>query len=455
VTAGFDLPKRVGARGLAAAGTVSSGSLVLALALPLLFLHSQFQPSVSVNAGSTSVDAYLSDFAVLAVVVAAFAALVRRGAAPLRPGRPLWIAGGAFFLWLAFETLWGGHVASSYPTATHAVTAAKFLEYALLAPAVALLVRSVRDLLPLLWSLALWSAAATIVGIAEFFGADIAAKGTVGHRQASFLSSADFAALSGAALLVGIVAVSVPRFRLPRALGLTATAAGALGMIVAGAVASVLGLGTALVAGAVVLLLRRELDLRRVVASAAVAAIVVAGAVAIRGADLQAFARFLGASTTSTKPEAKVQTYAHRTLLVWLGFEIWKDHPVLGVGWEGSAEPANFAPHLPAAHRHFPEESPLAFPSEANRYGVQNVWVQALADLGVVGFALWLAVFLAAAWLAARAAIARGSLAALLGLLWTALLLWLWSAQGFIAGIPLDALTWLAFGLAATRSAPE
>ena len=33
-----------------------------------------------------------------------------------------------------------------------------------------------------------------------------------------------------------------------------------------------------------------------------------------------------------------------------------------------------------------------------------------------------------------------------------ALLVWLWSAQGYVAGIPLDALTWLAFGLAATET---
>jgi hypothetical protein len=39
----------------------------------------------------------------------------------------------------------------------------------------------------------------------------------------------------------------------------------------------------------------------------------------------------------------------------------------------------------------------------------------------------------------------------LVALTWIALLVWLWTAQGFVAGIPLDALTWLAVGLAATR----
>ena len=42
---------------------------------------------------------------------------------------------------------------------------------------------------------------------------------------------------------------------------------------------------------------------------------------------------------------------------------------------------------------------------------------------------------------------------ALLGLGWTALVVWLWTAQSFVAGIPLDAVTWLGFGLVATGAA--
>jgi O-antigen ligase len=149
-----------------------------------------------------------------------------------------------------------------------------------------------------------------------------------------------------------------------------------------------------------------------------------------------------------------VQTYAHRTLLSWLGWHIWLDHPVAGVGWEGSAEPANFEPYLAEAHRRFPDEAPNAFPSSApdRRYGVQNSWLQALADLGVLGFILWVATFAAAAWTAVRGLMAPQALYALLAV---ATLVWLWTAQGFVAGIPLDGLTWLVFGVAATRMRPE
>jgi O-antigen ligase len=322
----------------------------------------------------------------------------------------------------------------------------------LLAPAVPLLVRRRADAFVCIWSLVGWSALATLAGIAQFFGAQIFLAGTVGHRQASFLSSGDFAALSAAALVVGVVGLGWQRARFGRPLIALAIATGVLGMIVAGALASVLGLATALVVLALVLLLRRELEWRRVAAVALAGLVVLGGAIAIRGTDLEAFAHFLGAKRHHATSQ-KVQTYAHRTLLSWIGWQIAKDHPLLGVGWEGSAEPVNFTPYLPAAHAHFPNESPLAFPSAApdRRYGVQDSWIQALADLGILGLVLWIATFLSAGWLAAAAALREGRPLALYALGTVCVLVWLWAAQGYIAGIPLDALTWLTFGTAATR----
>jgi O-antigen ligase len=408
-------------------------ALIVAAAIPLLFLHVSYQPGVSVG----SVDAYLSDFAVLAVVICALVEGARTRFAPLASGRWIWLALAFFVAWMVLEVALGHHHAAGYATGDHLVTAAKFAEYALLAPSVVLLIRTREDALLAAWVLVLWSCLATIAGVAQFFGADIFLAGTVGRRQASFLASADFAALSAAALLVGVVVTA------PRALRLLAFATGILGMIVAGAMASVLGLATALAAYAI--LQRREP--RRVAAALAAGLVVAAGAIAIRGSDLDAFARFLGASPGShAEGGTKVQTYAHRTLLVWLGWQIWKDHPVVGVGWEGSAEPVNFRPYLHAAHLRFPNESPLAFPSAApqRRYGVQNSWVQSLADLGAIGLLAWAGVFVTAAWHAFR----RGLLYPLLAL---CVLVWLWTAQGFVAGIPLDALTFGVIGLAARR----
>jgi O-antigen ligase len=433
---------------------LSLRSLVLAAAIPVLFLHVHYEPGVVLHAGSTTVHAYLSDFAVLAVVVAAVVAGARLGWAPLRAAWPLWIAGGLFFAWVLVEIAWGRHVSSTgYDWHAHVVTAAKFGEYALLAPAVPLLLREKRDLAVVAWSLALWNALAAAVGLAQFFGAAIfMADGRGGVRQASFIGSSDWAALASATLLVGIVGLALPKLRLGRALTWTALAGGVVGMIVAGALASVIGLATALVVLTLVLFARREIEPRRVAYVALTALVVLAGAVAIRSSDLNAFRRFVDSAPAKTQSSAdRTPSYAHRTLLSWLGYEIWKGHALLGVGWEGTTEPAVFEPYIPAAHRRFPNETPLAFPSPTRRYGVQDAWIEAAADLGVVGFVLWAAMFGAAGRLAAREALSRGTATGLFAVSALGLLVWLWVAQGFYAGIPLDALTWLVFGAAALR----
>jgi O-antigen ligase len=227
-------------------------------------------------------------------------------------------------------------------------------------------------------------------------------------------------------------------------------------VILAAAVASLLGVATAALVIAVVLLLKRELPRRRVLATGAVVVVVAAGVVALRGGDLGSFARFVGAPSTTPQAHQKtVQTYSHRTLLAWIGLQIWKDHPVLGAGWEAAGDPATFGPYLAAAHRRFPSEPAGAFPTRTHPFSTQDMWIESLAELGIVGFVLLVSMFAAVVVTAWRAARTSGGAAALIGLGWTALVVWLWTAQSFVAGIPLDAVTWLGFGLVATGAAWE
>ena len=428
----------------------SAGALVLAGALPLLFLHRAYQPALNVAVGHTTVTAYLADFAVLAIVAAAVAVGLRDGFGPLRAGRPLWLGLALFLAWVGLEVLYGHHRSAAYATASHAVSALKYGEYLLVAPAIALLVRRRADLVALLWGLVLWTGAATVLGLAQFFGADILLKHFTGGRTSSFIGYDDYAALAAGVLLVGLVALTLPRLGLGERLGIAALAAGGLGAILSGALAAVLGLLTAAAVLAFVLWRNRPVERRRVLAAAAVVLVVTVGAVAIRGNDLSSFARFLGAKQHT---QAKnVQTYSQRTLLAWIGFEIWKGQPLLGSGWLASSEPATFEPYLPAAHRRFPTLSPLDFPAPSRPWGVQDAWIQAGADLGVVGFMLWLGAFAAAGWVAVRGLRGRLAAAPLAGLLGVVALCWLFTAQGFFAGIPLDGLAALVFGLAATRT---
>ena len=330
------------------------------------------------------------------------------------------------------------------------MTAAKFFEYALLAPAVVLTLRRHADLLLLLGAVIAWSVLATFVGLLQFFGANIFVSGATGGRQLSFLGFHDFGALSAAALAVAMVTIALPALALERRLGWVGAASGGLGVILSAPLTAVIGLGLAALGLIAVAHLRHELAPRRLAAVAAILAVTSAGAVAMRGDQLDVVLRLVGIESTQAAND-NVESYAHRSVLAWIGWQMFLDHPLTGVGWEASGDPSRFMPYLPAARREFPDEPDLAFPSPTRRYGVQNLYVQTLADLGAVGFLLLVSVFALGAWLAIRARTAFTTV----GLLWIAVVAGVWAALGIVAGIPLDALTWMALGLAAIPRARE
>lgn len=428
-------------RATTAAAAVSTEALVLAAAIPILFIHLRYQPKFHLGLSTTKVGVELSDFAVLATVLAALAAGLRRGWAPLRRGAPLWIAAAAYFAWIVVEVAIPAGSAG-YPTAKHAVTAAKLAEYALLAPAVVLILRNRVELRLVAYVVTAWSVLATAVGIAQFFGANIFVSGATGGRQLSFLGFHDFASLSAAALLLGAATFALPRLELDRRAGWCALVAGCIGVILSAALAAVIGIAAASAALALLTLVRREVVVRGFVVAGIAVAIALVGAVAMRGNDL---GRYFGLEKEK-HANAGVESYAHRTVLAYIGYRIWRDHPVAGVGFEGSNDPSRYLEYVPAAKARYPHEPALAFPTAKRAYGVQNFYVQHLADLGVVGLLLLAGTFAASLALAARRLTSTG---AVIGLLWTLVVGGLWIAQGIVAGLPLDALTWIAFGLAA------
>ena len=432
------------ARGAAALSGITPETLVLAAAFPVVFWHLKYQPSVIFEIGSTEVGVQLSDVAVLAVVAAGISAGRRLGFAPLARALLLWIALALLFTWILIEiALPAG--SDGYPWQTHGVTAAKFLEYALLAPAVVLAVRRHADLLLLLAAVVAWSAAATFIGLLQFFGADLFVSGATGGRQLSFLGFHDFGALSAAALVVGMASIALPRLGLNHRIGRVAVVGGVLGVILSAPVTAVIGLGLAAIALAAIAFLRHEAAPRRLAAVGAILAVTAAGTAAMRADQLEEVLRFVGIETAQRTSE-DVESYGHRTVLAWIGWQMFLDHPLVGVGWEASGDPGRFMRYVPAARREFPDVPRLAFPAPDRRYGVQNLYVQALADLGIVGLILLLSVFACAAWLALRA---RTALATI-GVLWLAVAAGVWGALGIVAGIPLVALTWLGVGLASS-----
>jgi len=435
--------------------TITWRALVPALAVPVIFLHVKFQPKVTVGLRSTTVGIELSDFAVLAVVLAGVIVAVRDGWGPLRPARWLWIAVGAFLALVVVATfhplLWQQH----YRFLKHLVTAAKFCEYGLLAPAIALLLRSRREALPLLWAIVAWSVAATGWGLLQFAGVvnELEGKRPL-QREPSFVGIHDFAALSGAALALALAALVL---RERRSLAWVAGPAGAIGLALSAAAAGAIGVALAAAAVLVLAAARRELAPAWTAAVVALAGVAAVGVLLLRNGDIPRAIRAVGIGS-QPKPQTgmDIESYAHRSLLAYIGVRIFADHPIVGVGWQGSEEQENYGPYLAAAHRRYPHDPPLAFPSPQHAWGVQNAYLQTLTDFGVLGFLVLAVLAVVAGILGVRAALrappGTGVLAAA-GLLWLLVAAGVWNGLGLVAGIPLDALTWLGVGLIGAATA--
>jgi len=424
-------------------------ALVLAAAVPFLFLHATYLPSLSVGAGSTSIDVTLADVAIAAALVAAVRRAAREGWEPLRRAR--WVLGSAAALVLAgaLSLATPSLLGEDYDLGVHAISVAKFAWYATLLPATVLLVRSVRDAIPLLRVVVAWSVAATAVGLLQFLGVLAEFEGKrPGQREPSFVGIHDFAALSGAALVIGALGVALGDGRpVGRRWSWLALATGALGVVLSGAMTAVIGVWLAVAAVLVGARVLRQLDIRRALALLGVTLLVTLGTAAMRADTIERFAEFIGLRDRTE--QTGVESYAHRTLLAYIGGRIWLDNPITGVGWQASSQEWAYGPFLEDARERFPNEPAQAFPAPDRPWGIQMLYLQVAADLGVAGIAALLA--LAATGIAAGIRGIRSSPVALVGLGWLLVAVGVWTGIGLVPGLPLGALTWLAFGLVTVR----
>jgi O-antigen ligase len=317
------------------------------------------------------------------------------------------------------------------------------IEYALLAPSVVLLLRRRVDVDRFLYVFVGWALAAALWGVLMFLAVVDDPEGPrPGQREVSFLGHQDYGTFTGAALAIGFSAVALairPR------LAAVAITAGALGVILDASV--FVYLGCLLATAAVVWIGRRAgtLTLRRGLVLGAVMIVVGSGVYVLRGSDVTNYLSFLGISKKHTNVAGHVETGSQRALLLWIGYQMWKDHPILGLGFERSN--FDYKPYLPAARKKFPDQPPEAFPAPSHRWGVQNFWLELLSDTGVVGFVLGVATFVTGIVVALRQA-RKPSFLALSAGGFILVAAGAWNAVGIIAGIPMDAVTWIGFGLA-------
>jgi len=420
----------------------SAGAWVLALAFPILLVHIDFQPGFDTTVGSTHAHIVLSDLAVLACVVAALAAAARDGLGRLRSGIPVWVAIGAYLAFVCAATVYPLRGSDPYPWHEHVVTTGKYVEYALLAPVVVLLLRGRDDLMLFLFVVVASSAVASALSVVQFFGWRIAGGWPAGYRQPSFLGHHDFASLSGFALAIALAAIALPGWRIDRRVAALAGVAGVLGLLVSGSLAGAIGL---LAGGAACAFVARE-SRRRAGAILGISLAVFGGVVLFRGGDVKSFLHFVGIG--KKQEQLGVESYVQRTMLVYYGWRVFLDHPVIGAGWQATNDAYVYGPLLPALHRKFANTPEPAFPSPGHPYGVQNAYVQALSDLGVIGLVLFLGALVIPLF-RGGARLLRGppEAAALLPVPWLLVTMGVLSAIGLVAGIPLDAMLWIAAGL--------
>jgi O-antigen ligase len=429
---------------------------VLAVALPVLFLHVDLQPKVTLPLGSDGAEIALSDVAVLVVALAALHAGRRLGFAPLRAGLWPFVAAAVLLTLIAIGTVQPVLIDRDYAFLDHALTAAKFAEYSVLALAVPLLVRTRRDLRLVLGVLIGWTAAAALVAVLQFFGAVPEFRGyRPGGRVPSFIGHHDLAALAGASTSIGLASIALGSVAgLRRALLWTATVAGAVGVVLSGALAGFLGVAAAGLVAGLVAQRRHVLDLTKVGALVAVVAVIGAGVFTLRAANIGSFMRFLGIEQPREDENFGGESYVQRLALGYLGVRIFVDHPELGVGWQATSEEWTYAPYLEDTRRRYPNLPEEALPSPEHPWGIQNGYLQAAAELGVVGALAFLAVLLVPLALGWRTTTrAREAAAdAALPLLWLLVTMGIWLGLGVVAGIPLVALQWLSVGLAAAAA---
>jgi hypothetical protein len=427
-------------------GDASPAALVLACALPFVFLHPHYQPHVSVGA----VDADLSDFAILAAALAGLWDGLHRGWQPLRAGRTIWLPLAGFVVLLLLSLSWARYEDHHYALGSHLVSALKFVEYVVLAPAATLVLRTRDDRRVFVWSAALWTSFLTLIAVLQFVGAvdEFNGKRPV-QREPSYIGIHDFGALAGGALALLFASVTLPPTRTrERVAGLS----GGLGVAIAAAFDAVGGIVVSAVAIWGLARMRARVTLRQTATLVSICALVIVAAMVLRGSAIASFMRFLGVKPNNAATSEHVQTYAQRVLLSYIGVVIWIHHPIVGAGWQESHQPHSFEPVLPSAHRHFKNQPEQAFPAPEHEWGVQNGIIQTLSDLGIVGLLLLAWAFFAAFRLLVRT-LRRGppelAREALWVVGWIIVGIAVFTGTGLLPGVTVDAQLWFGLGLAA------
>jgi O-antigen ligase len=287
-------------------------------------------------------------------------------------------------LFLAFTglTLWHVQVVAPDELEDSLISWLRLVQTASLAWLAAAVIETKRDLTVILGSLAAGGSVAVLLALEQ---AITGGGNPLVDRYGATLSANPLGLVSGLLLVFAACGTPSSRWSLRLTIGLT----GLLGLLLAKSVGSFVATGLALALGASFAGRRTPLDrAARVVVALAIAGLLVFGLV-----------QFLRPSATPTDPAFRESSTSQRIILGSAGLEVFERNPVIGAGWQRSRSPTVIGdPEIASELRsRFPTAKQDFFP-DVSPASVHNTYVGVLADLGLIGFALFAAVIVSIGW---------------------------------------------------------
>ena len=266
-------------------------------------------------------------------------------------------------------------VDSTGPVTTAVISWVRFTQTVALAVVAAWVIRSRRDVVILVGGIC----AGGLIGVGSAIvdAAGDPSKLTSADRIGGLLGVNQLALIAGIMLLVGLFAGLERR----RALQVLLIVFGLSGLFLGKSVATFVGVGIAVAIG---FAFRRPADpVTRMMRTVAVGlAAVVAVFAVVQEVRPSAAPGSTGYRNSST---------AQRLILATAGIELWEHHPLIGVGWRRSEEPDVIgSPDISQDLRNRFQNARTDFFPDVSPASVHNSYIQVLAELGIVGFALLL-----------------------------------------------------------------
>ena len=279
------------------------------------------------------------------------------------------------FLAFAGLTLWHVQLVDPARFEDSLISWLRLVQTASLAWLAALVVETKKDLTVVLGAIAAGGSVAVLLTVQEAI--------TVGGNPLvdRYAATLDLNALGlMAGLLVVFAACGTPSLRSSHRVMLGMT--GLVGLVLAKSVGAFVATGLAMALGASFTGRRSPLDqATRVVVALLIAGVLVFGVV-----------QYLRPSSTPADAAFRDSSASHRIIVGAAGLEVFERNPMIGAGWRRSDSPAVIGdPEIASELRsRFPGARQDFFP-DINPTSVHNTYVQILADLGLIGFGLFVA----------------------------------------------------------------